>query len=239
MDRRSGRHGLIAKSFVPPRPLRELRELLRYRRKLVESQAAERNRLLKLLETANIKLASVANDVFGVSGRAMLRALIEGAASAKAMADLAKGQLRLWRDDFGNGGVAALEASIAPGPPPVEAREGVRISRCNCPRHCKKSFRWRRPRHTLKGRQTAREVDRIGLRLQLRKRQAEAGDIVLLYGDESEALTHPYLARAWAKADADLRFPAPGQAKKVAVLVVARSRHPPTHRPHEPKQAQH
>ena len=69
------RHGRIAKSFVP---LRELRELLRYRRKLVESQAAERNRLLKLLETANIKLASVASDVFGVSGRAMLRALIEG-----------------------------------------------------------------------------------------------------------------------------------------------------------------
>ena len=73
VDRRSVRHGLIAKSFVPPRPLRELRELLRYRRKLVESQAAERNRLLKLLETANIKLASVASDVFGVSGRAMLR----------------------------------------------------------------------------------------------------------------------------------------------------------------------
>jgi transposase len=61
------RHRLIAKSFVPPRPLRELRELLRYRRKLVESQAAECNRLLKLLETANIKLASVASDVFGVS----------------------------------------------------------------------------------------------------------------------------------------------------------------------------
>jgi hypothetical protein len=53
------RHGLIAKSFVPPAPQRELRELLRYRRKLVESQAAERNRLLKLLETANIKLASI------------------------------------------------------------------------------------------------------------------------------------------------------------------------------------
>jgi len=61
-------------------------------------------------------------------------------------------------------------------------------------------------------------VDRIGLRLQLRKRQAEAGDIVLLYGDESEALTHPYLARAWARSGADLRVPAPGQAKKVAVL---------------------
>jgi hypothetical protein len=59
-------------------------------------------------------------------------------------------------------------------------------------------------------------VDRIGLRLQPRKRRAEAGEIVLLYGDESEALTHPYLARAWAKSDADLRVPAPGQAQKVA-----------------------
>ena len=58
----------------------------------------------------------------------------------------------------------------------------------------------------------------MGLRLQLRKQQAEAGDIVLLYGDESEALTHPYLARAWAKSGADLRAPAPGQAKKVAML---------------------
>ena len=56
------------------------------------------------------------------------------------------------------------------------------------------------------------------MRLQLRKQQAEAGDIILLYGDESEALTHPYLARAWAKTGADLRVPAPGQAKKVALL---------------------
>jgi hypothetical protein len=61
-------------------------------------------------------------------------------------------------------------------------------------------------------------VDRIGLRLQLRKRQAESGDIVLLYGDESEAPTHPYLARAWAKSGADLRVPTPGQARKVAML---------------------
>jgi len=58
----------------------------------------------------------------------------------------------------------------------------------------------------------------VGLRLKLRKAQAEAGDIVLLYGDESEALTHPYLARAWAKRGADLRVPAPGQAKKVAMM---------------------
>lgn len=59
---------------------------------------------------------------------------------------------------------------------------------------------------------------RAGLRLALRKAQAEAGDIVLLHADESEALTHPYLSRAWAKRDADLRVPAPGQSKKVAML---------------------
>jgi len=84
------RHGLIRRSFVPPKPLRELRDLLRYRRKLVESQTAERNRLLRLLETANIKLASVASDVFGVSGRRMLRALLDGVSTPQEMAELAK-----------------------------------------------------------------------------------------------------------------------------------------------------
>jgi transposase len=87
-------HGLLRSSFVPPKPIRELRDLLRYRRKLVESQAAERNRLLKVLETANIKLATVATDVFGRSGRLMLRALIEGKATPQEMAELAKGLLR-------------------------------------------------------------------------------------------------------------------------------------------------
>jgi transposase len=58
----------------------------------------------------------------------------------------------------------------------------------------------------------------VGLRLALRKAQAEAGDIVLLFADESEALTHPYLARAWARRGADLRVPAPGQANKVAMM---------------------
>jgi transposase len=61
-------------------------------------------------------------------------------------------------------------------------------------------------------------VDRAGLRRKLLKAQAEAGDIVLLFGGESEALTHPYLAHAWAKKGADLRVPAPGQAAKVAML---------------------
>ena len=87
-------HGLLRSSFVPPKPIRELRDLTRYRRKLVESRSAERNRLLKLLETANIKLASVASDVFGVSGLLMLHALVEGKATAQEMAQLAKRQMR-------------------------------------------------------------------------------------------------------------------------------------------------
>jgi transposase len=94
------RHGLIARSFVPPKPIRQLRELLRYRRKLVESRTTERNRLLKVLETANIKLASVASNVFGVSGRLMLQALLEGGATPAAMAALAQGRLRKKRADL-------------------------------------------------------------------------------------------------------------------------------------------
>lgn len=88
------RHGLIAKSFVPPAPIRELRDLTRYRRKLVESRSAEQNRLLRLLETANIKLSSVASDVFGVSGTQMLHALLSGTSTPQAMAELARGRLR-------------------------------------------------------------------------------------------------------------------------------------------------
>lgn len=84
----------------------------------------------------------------------------------------------------------------------------------------KRGFAWRRPRHTLKGRQDADAVDRSGLRLCLFKQQAEAGDITLLFSDESEALTHPYLAHAWAKRGADLRVEAPGQSHKRAMLGV-------------------
>lgn len=88
------RHGLIAHSFVPPRAIRDLRDLTRYRRKLVQAQAAERSRLIKLLESASIKLSGVISDVFGVSGRAMLRALIEGEQSPADMAQLARGRMR-------------------------------------------------------------------------------------------------------------------------------------------------
>jgi len=93
-------HGLIRPSYVPTKPLRDLRELLRYRRKLVESQSAERNRLQRLPETVNIKLASVVTDVLGVSGRDMLRALIEGIASPEEMADLARRRLRSKRPEL-------------------------------------------------------------------------------------------------------------------------------------------
>jgi len=88
------RFGLIRKSFVPPKWQRALRDLTRYRRKLVEAQASERNRLQRLLETCNVKLASVASDVFGKSGREILRALIKGEASPQQMAELSRGRLR-------------------------------------------------------------------------------------------------------------------------------------------------
>src|SRR6266496_1245131 len=67
-------HGLLRSSFVPPEPIRELRDLTRYRKKLIQQRAAEANRVQKFLETANIKLSSVATDVLGVSGRAILDA---------------------------------------------------------------------------------------------------------------------------------------------------------------------
>lgn len=94
------RHGLIAKSFVPPKPIRELRDFLRYRRKLTESRSTERNRLLKLLETGNIKLSSFISNVFGVSGRAMLDALLENRTAPAEIAQLARGRMRTKVDDI-------------------------------------------------------------------------------------------------------------------------------------------
>ncbi len=88
------RHGLIRASFVPPAPIRELRELTRYRAALVGERAAEANRLQKTLEGANVKLASVATDVMGLSGRQMLAALIGGETDAATLAQLAQGRLR-------------------------------------------------------------------------------------------------------------------------------------------------
>ena len=88
------RHGLLRGSFVPERPQRELRELGRYRTTLVRERSAEVGRLQKTLEGANIKLASVATDIMGKSGRQMLKALIAGSTDASEMAQLARGKLR-------------------------------------------------------------------------------------------------------------------------------------------------
>jgi transposase len=88
------RHGLLTGSFVPERPQREVRELTRYRTSLVRERTAEANRLQKTLEGANIKLASVATDILGKSGREILAALVAGQTDGAELAQLAHGRLR-------------------------------------------------------------------------------------------------------------------------------------------------
>jgi len=88
------RWGLLKPSLIPPKPIRELRDLCRYRKKLTEQESAEKNRIQKVLEDSNIKLASVASDVFGVSGRAMLEALLQGEMTPQETANLAQKKMR-------------------------------------------------------------------------------------------------------------------------------------------------
>ena len=142
-------HGLLRSSFVPPREIRELRDLTRYRKRLVQQHTAECQRVQKTLEDAGIKLDSVASDVLGVSGRAMLRALVAGERDPEVLAELAKGVLRkkipllrqALRGRFGQhhallvrialdhleymeGAIAALDAEVDKGIAPfVEARD--------------------------------------------------------------------------------------------------------------------
>ena len=87
-------HGLVRPSFVPPKPIRELRDLTRYRKALIQERTREAQRLQKVLEDAGIKLGTVASDVLGVSGRAMLDALVSGTHDPAVLAELAKGRLR-------------------------------------------------------------------------------------------------------------------------------------------------
>ena len=87
-------HGLVRPSFVAPKEIRDLREFTRYRRTLVEERTREAQRLDKVLQDAGVKLSSVASDVLGASGRAMLAALVEGSRDPDALAELAKGKLR-------------------------------------------------------------------------------------------------------------------------------------------------
>jgi transposase len=88
------RHGLLKASFIPPRYIRELRELTRHRQILVRDRAAVAHRIQKLIESANIKLGQVATNVLGLSGRLLLQALADGEADAATLAQLAKGKLK-------------------------------------------------------------------------------------------------------------------------------------------------
>jgi transposase len=103
-------HGLLKGSFIPPVAIRDLRDLTRYRRKQVEMRASEVNRLQKILELTNIKLASVATDIMGVSGRAMLAALLAGEQDTSKLAELSKGRLRQKKDALR----AALQGHFRP-----------------------------------------------------------------------------------------------------------------------------
>lgn len=121
------RHGLLRASFVPPRPIRELRKLVRYRQKLVQTRTGEQNRLQGLLHAANIQLSNVASSVFGVSGMLMLRALVAGTQTAAAMAELARGRLRKKRDEL----AAALEGRLTETDRYVLAMQLERIEQLN------------------------------------------------------------------------------------------------------------
>ena len=87
-------HGLVRGSFVPPAPIREFRDLTRYRRSLIQDRARLANRLHKVLEDAGVKLGAVASTLLGVSTRAMLEALVAGTTDPQVLAELARGRLR-------------------------------------------------------------------------------------------------------------------------------------------------
>lgn len=101
-------HGLLQRSFIPDRQQRELRELARYRLSLVQERSRFANRLQKVLEDTNIKLAAVATDMQGVSAQAMLRALIQGETDPNVLASMAKGRMRKKQDELARALVGQL-----------------------------------------------------------------------------------------------------------------------------------
>jgi transposase len=115
------RHGLVRGSFVPPRPIRERRDLTRYRRTLVENQASERRRLIKLLEMADIKLAGVVSDIFGVNGR--------GGIVLQSLLVIGAGLLSIIRDETIEGEME-VNASWTGRSLRRDRREGVRYFVC-------------------------------------------------------------------------------------------------------------
>ena len=105
---RLGECGLLRGSFIPPREIRELRDLTRYRKRLIQDRTREGQRVEKVLEDTGIKIQAVASKTLGVSGRAMLDALVAGERDPETLADLAKGRLRDRIDDL----VRALHGDI-------------------------------------------------------------------------------------------------------------------------------
>src|SRR6059058_5049036 len=103
-------HGLIRGSFVPPAPIQELRDLTRTRKQLVREVAQHTLRIQKVLEDANLKLTSVVSDVMGMSGRAMIEAIIRGEQDAERLADLSQGRLKASRPAV----IAALQGRVTP-----------------------------------------------------------------------------------------------------------------------------
>lgn len=94
------RHGLLRGSFIPNRTQRELRELVRYRRSMIEERARQHNRIQKVLEGANIKLGSVVSDILGVSSREMLQSIADGQENVEILADSARGVLKKKRKEL-------------------------------------------------------------------------------------------------------------------------------------------
>jgi transposase len=94
------KNGLLERNFIPPEDIRNLRDLTRYRSKLVATMASEKNRIIKILETSNIKLSSVLSDVFGETGRHIIEDLAKGITDPKELVQHIVGRVKHSKDDF-------------------------------------------------------------------------------------------------------------------------------------------
>ncbi|MFF7679050.1 transposase [Actinacidiphila glaucinigra] len=110
-------HGLVRPSFVPPEPIRQLRDVTRYRTEIIRERIREAQRLEKLLEDIGIKLSATVSNILGVSGRAMLESLIAGERDPHVLADLAKGSVRRKTDALAEALTAGTSPSTTPSWP--------------------------------------------------------------------------------------------------------------------------
>ena len=126
------RSGLVRGSFIPPKEVRELRDLTRYKRKLIQTITAEKQRVEKVLEDANIKLSSIASNTFGMSGSLIIQELLKGDLDAEAMAELSKGRLRNRKEELKEALVGKVEEHhkrmIRTSLEHIKAMEGILIT---------------------------------------------------------------------------------------------------------------